>query len=141
MFDLALYTLLVTTRVEMSLFPANIYLLKTNNKNIRKKCEICSKLTSFCCFSCWFWTYFTPFSSVIIVDYFQQINVSWVFLERYSRPCQISTMVPFCDIMERLKAFNNYQKISTLDTWQCLEYFFGYNQAWTFEVTLQLIFF
>ena len=24
---------------------ANIYLLKINNRNIRKKCEICSKLT------------------------------------------------------------------------------------------------
>ena len=26
-------------------FPAGIYLLKVNNKNTRKKCEICSKLT------------------------------------------------------------------------------------------------
>ena len=26
-------------------FPANIYLLKFNNKNTRKRCEICSKLT------------------------------------------------------------------------------------------------
>ena len=26
-------------------FPANIYLCKVNNKNTRKKCEICSKLT------------------------------------------------------------------------------------------------
>ena len=25
--------------------PANIYLFKVNNKNIRKRCEICSKLT------------------------------------------------------------------------------------------------
>ena len=26
-------------------FPANIYLLKVNNRNTRKRCEICSKLT------------------------------------------------------------------------------------------------
>ena len=26
-------------------YPANIYLLKVNNRNSRKKCEICSKLT------------------------------------------------------------------------------------------------
>ena len=26
-------------------FPANIYLLKVNNGNTRKKCKICSKLT------------------------------------------------------------------------------------------------
>ena len=27
------------------IFPANIYLLKVNNRNTRKRCEICSKLT------------------------------------------------------------------------------------------------
>ena len=26
-------------------FPANIYLFKVNNRNIRKMCEICPKLT------------------------------------------------------------------------------------------------
>ena len=26
-------------------YPAKIYLLKINNRNTRKKCEICSKLT------------------------------------------------------------------------------------------------
>ena len=26
-------------------YPANIYLFKVNNKNTRKRCEICSKLT------------------------------------------------------------------------------------------------
>ena len=58
--------------------PANIYLLKANNKSIRKWCDICSKLTiktpevlvfllstlkffhSFFCFYC-----------------FEQVNVSW----------------------------------------------------------------
>ena len=42
--------------------PANIYLLKVNNRNTRKRCEICSK--------------FTPFSGVSIVD-FEQVNVCW----------------------------------------------------------------
>ena len=27
------------------IFPANVYLLKVNNRNTRKRCEICSKLT------------------------------------------------------------------------------------------------
>ena len=29
----------------MKNIPANIYLFKVNNRNTRKKCEICSKLT------------------------------------------------------------------------------------------------
>ena len=62
--------------------PAGIYLLKVNNRNTRTRCEICSKLTIYLfqvsnrntrkrC-----GTYFTPFSSVSIVD-FEQVNVSW----------------------------------------------------------------
>ena len=31
--------------VRISVFPANIYLFKDNNRNSRKRCEICSKLT------------------------------------------------------------------------------------------------
>ena len=48
-------------------FPANIYLFKVNNRNTRKRCEICSKLT----------ITFTPFSGVSIVD-FEHVIVSWV---------------------------------------------------------------
>ena len=29
----------------MRSYPANIYLFKVNNRNTRKRCEICSKLT------------------------------------------------------------------------------------------------
>ena len=36
-----------------------------------------TSLTSFWCFYCQLWTYFTPFSSTFIVD-FEQVNVSWV---------------------------------------------------------------
>ena len=43
---------------------ANIYLFKVNNKNTRKRCEICSMLTIK-----------TPFSSVSIID-LEQVNVS-----------------------------------------------------------------
>ena len=32
-------------RVKVSMFLANIYLIKVNNRNTRKKCEICSELT------------------------------------------------------------------------------------------------
>ena len=34
-----------TTTLRMPLIPANIYLLKVNNRNTRKRCEICSKST------------------------------------------------------------------------------------------------
>ena len=66
--------------------PANIYLFKVINRDTRKRCEIYSELTikttkttsttSFWGFYCYLWTYFTPFSSVYIVD-FAQKNVSW----------------------------------------------------------------
>ena len=64
--------------------PANIYLFKVKNRNTRKRSEICSKLTiksterrqrrRFYC-------YFTPFSSVSIID-FEQVNVSWEFFSQ-----------------------------------------------------------
>ena len=56
-----------------------------NNKNTRKKCELCSKLTiktpervvvNF--FIVNLLTYFTPFSSVSTAC-FEQVNGSWVF--------------------------------------------------------------
>ena len=36
-----------------------------------------TSMTSFCCFYCCVWTYFTPFPSVSIVE-FEHVNVSWV---------------------------------------------------------------
>ena len=67
----------------------NIYVYKFNNKNARKKCEICSELiiktTKWgqwrCCLCwclCYFWTYFTPLSKVYIVD-FEQVTAYWAF--------------------------------------------------------------
>ena len=49
-------------------------MFKFNNKNTRTL-----SLTSFWCFIVNFWSYFTPFSCIFIVD-FEQVNVSWVFL-------------------------------------------------------------
>ena len=57
-------------------YPANIYLFKVNNRNTRKRCEICSKLT-IKHQNDELWTHFTPFSSVSFVD-FEQVNISWV---------------------------------------------------------------
>ena len=60
--------------------PANIYLFNVNNRNTRKRCEICSKLTIqtperrqtlFLLL-----TYFTYFSSASIIN-FEQVNASW----------------------------------------------------------------
>ena len=73
--------------LEMLVNPANICLFKFNNKNSRKRCETCSKLTikrserrltyliPFDVLK-YFWTYFTPFSTVSVVD-FEQGNINW----------------------------------------------------------------
>ena len=42
------------------------------------------KLTSFWCLYCWLWAYFTPFSSVSIVDFEQMLAGSLPLLERES---------------------------------------------------------
>ena len=49
------------------------YLLKVNNRNNRKRCEIYTKLTIKTPER---QTYFAPLSSVSIVD-FEQVNVCW----------------------------------------------------------------
>ena len=36
---------LLLTLNTLNIFPSNIYLFKATNKNIRKRCEICLKLT------------------------------------------------------------------------------------------------
>ena len=65
-----------------SINPANIYLLKVNNRKFRKRCEVCSKLAIknvndvVLMFYCWLWTYFTLFSGVFIADS-EQVNLRW----------------------------------------------------------------
>ena len=58
--------------------PANIYLPKFNNRNIRKRCKICLKLTIKTPERHHeLWTYSTPISSVSVAN-FVKVNVSWV---------------------------------------------------------------
>ena len=70
--------------------PANIYQFKVNNRNTRKRPDICSKLTvklperchwGRSCVSLLTLNYFTPFASFLIVE-FIQVNVCW---ENYLR--------------------------------------------------------
>ena len=62
-------------------FPAGIYLLKVNNRKTRTRCEIFSKLTIKTSERRqWhMWTYFTPGSSVFIVN-FEHVIAGWVSL-------------------------------------------------------------
>ena len=69
-----------------SSYPANIYLFKVNNRNTRKRYEISSKLIIKAperrhWLYCQLWTFFTPFSSVSIVE-FEQINIAGYSLEQ-----------------------------------------------------------
>ena len=69
--------------------PAGIFLLKVYNRNTRTRCKTCSKLTinsrltnksmtSFWCLYGELWTYFTPCSSVPIVN-FKHVITGWVW--------------------------------------------------------------
>ena len=63
-------------------------------ETLEKRVEICSNyMTSFWCFYCWLWTYFTPFSSASNGD-FEQVNVNnisnvtsmWFFFDLKTLP-------------------------------------------------------
>ena len=54
-------------KIKITTLPAGNCMFKVNNRNTRTRCEICSKLTI---------TYFTPCSSVSIVN-FEQVNAGW----------------------------------------------------------------
>ena len=65
-------------------YPVGIYMSKVNNRNPRTRCEIYSKLTiknlndakrRFGVFIVNIWTYFTPCSSVSVIN-FEQVNAS-----------------------------------------------------------------
>ena len=57
---------------------AGNYMFQVNNRNTRTRREICSKLTiKYNKYNKI--TYFTPFSSVFIVN-FEQVNAGWVLL-------------------------------------------------------------
>ena len=66
--------------------PVGDYMFKVNNRNTRTRCETCSMLTlqtpkrqlaSLWCLYCWLWTYFTPWSSISIVN-FEHESAGWV---------------------------------------------------------------
>ena len=65
--------------------PAVIYLLKVNNRNTGRKCEICSKITIKTTERRhWRRTYFTSSSTVSTVN-FEHVNTGWVITKRYSK--------------------------------------------------------
>ena len=78
------------SRMQPLKFLAGIYLLKVNSGNIRTRCEICSKLTIKTR-----WTYFTPCSSVSIVN-FEQVNTSWF---SFSFRCLTVCCWTICDLL------------------------------------------
>ena len=43
--DICVLGNVLTLQIILRNYPANIYLFKVNNRNNRKRCEICSKLT------------------------------------------------------------------------------------------------
>ena len=63
-------------------FPAGNYLFKVNNRNIRTRCETCLKLTIKTP-ERRHWTYFTPCSSVSIVN-FEQVNANWGDIAKFN---------------------------------------------------------
>ena len=74
------YFLFCNPKAHVYTIPAEIYLLKVNNRKTRTRCEICSKLTiKIPEWRHWrevFGTYFTPCSSVSIVNFEHKI-ASW----------------------------------------------------------------
>ena len=81
-------------RYKANPIPSQSYLFKFNNRNNRKRCEIYSKLRiktperrHWRLFGVFIVdvTYFTPFSSVPIVD-FEQVNVHWAVRNEFLLP-------------------------------------------------------
>ena len=105
--------------------PVGIYMFKVDNRNTRTRCEICWKLTiktperwlaSFWCLYCSLLTYFTPCSSVSIVN-FEQVNNKWD-----SKLSQSSKMELFAIIVNGWKLLTLFTKSSILHVWQGFQY-------------------
>ena len=97
--------------------PANICLFRVNNRNTRKRCEICWKLimkitsmTSCWCFYCWLWTYSTLLYSVSVVG-FEQVNVCWVKQDKIRNKRNllscVNSTVKFIETKERKTCHRN----------------------------------
>ena len=74
------------TSTDIVLVPAGNCMFIVNNRNTRARCQVYSKLTiktPFWCHYCYFWYYFTPFSSVSILNFehaitcWYQNDVTW----------------------------------------------------------------
>ena len=96
LYDLAFEILSINRVINVVQNIAANYIFKVNNRNTRARCEICSKLTiktpeprQWRGSSVLIVTYFTPCSSIVIVN-FEQVNVGWkrpLFLQRRGLLC------------------------------------------------------
>ena len=68
---------LINAYISQSTYPANIYLFKVNNRNSRKRCEICSKLT----IKTSEWRHSRPFRIFIVnVEHISHLFLVFLFL-------------------------------------------------------------
>ena len=81
-------------------FPANIYLFKVNNRNGRKRCEICSKLTIKTLLKL---LYLTLLSNVFI-DEIEQVNHFWVLYTKLIRIQSSSCIYNLCKSSDMVAA-------------------------------------
>ena len=85
--DSSLHQWFQKNNIWMTTGPCVIYLFKVITRDTRTMCETCLKLiikktrtislTSFWCFYFWFWTNFTHWGSVSIIN-FEQVNTGWL---------------------------------------------------------------
>ena len=83
------------------------YISKVSNTVIENKLWnmfMCNKkdtrttpIASFWCLYCYLWTYFTPWSTVSIVN-FEQVNASWINSLNATRQIYKSNSIPKCHI-------------------------------------------
>ena len=76
-------------------------MFKINNRNTRTRCEICSKLTKKTPER----RYFTPYSSVFIVN-FEQVNAGWEDVNGFKSTGRVSSFFRF----DREKGLRNSGK-------------------------------
>ena len=86
-----------------------------------------SSMTTFWCFYCWLWIYFTSFPSVSIVD-FEQVHVGrWVgsnmlvfgFSENFGKVPGIEQASSEPRQTSKIESFNYFRKMLHLRCWQC----------------------
>ena len=114
-----------------SLFPVNIYLLKVNNRNISKRCKICSKLT-------WLFLesskiYFQDFQKTHFWEHFLQNSKFWSkILEQLALRIRSN---PGCKIQKNLLYLNWFLRSSAVFFIQNYWLVF-FLSCWIFEIHL-----